>query len=96
MVDREKLIDIIVRTPCVAVSSRIAAEHIADHLISCGMVVREKGEWERVVTDYGCKYACSRCHKKITVDCYEDETSEEPPDFCAHCGVDMRKGKNDG
>lgn len=33
---REKLIYLILRTPGVAVSSRAAAEHIADHLIENG------------------------------------------------------------
>ena len=49
MTDREKLIDMIVRTPSVAVSSRAAAEHIADHLIAGGVVF---------VTDnnVGCKW----------------------------------------
>ena len=37
MADREKLIDIILCTPCVAVSSRTAAGHIADHLIANGV-----------------------------------------------------------
>lgn len=37
MTDREKLIDIILHTPCVAVSSRTAAGHIADHLIANGV-----------------------------------------------------------
>lgn len=41
MSDREKLIEIIIRTPCVAVSSRIAAEHIVDHLISNGVTVQK-------------------------------------------------------
>ena len=40
MTDREKLTDIVVRTPCVAVSSRTAGEHIADHLIANGVVVQ--------------------------------------------------------
>ena len=40
MTDREKLIDIIVRTPCVAVSSRTAGEHIVDHLLANGVAVQ--------------------------------------------------------
>ena len=40
MVDtREMLIDIIIQTPCVAVSSRTAAGHIADNLIANGVTV---------------------------------------------------------
>lgn len=36
---REKLVDLILRTPAVAVSSRTAAEHIADHLMENGVGV---------------------------------------------------------
>ena len=38
---REKLIDIVLQTPCVAVSSRTAAGHIADWLIANGVTVQE-------------------------------------------------------
>ena len=41
MNERERLIKIIIETPCVAVSSRIAAEHIADHLLANGVTVRD-------------------------------------------------------
>ena len=41
MTDREKMIDIIVRTPSVAVSSRTAAEHIADHLVTHGVAIQQ-------------------------------------------------------
>ena len=38
---KKRLIDIIVNTLCVAVSSRIAGEHIANHLIANGVTIRE-------------------------------------------------------
>lgn len=38
---REKLIDIIVQTPCVAVSSRTAAGRIADNLIANGVTMKK-------------------------------------------------------
>lgn len=41
MNERERLIKIITETPCVAVSSRIAAEHIADNLLANGVTVKE-------------------------------------------------------
>ena len=47
MTDRKKLIDIIVRTPCVAVSSEYAAEHIIDHLLANGVRL----ETEQVTSD---------------------------------------------
>ena len=36
---REKLVELIGRTPCCGFSSRLAAEHIADHLIANGVTV---------------------------------------------------------
>ena len=51
---REKLVELLVRTPCVVLSSRTAAEHIADHLIANGVTVnncaRALEEWHE---DYG-------------------------------------------
>lgn len=61
------------------------------HLIANGVVIREKGEWVRVKTDYGVKYECSRCKGHVDVNTYEDGTADEPPDFCPNCGADMRK-----
>lgn len=39
MTDKEKLVELIINTPCVAVSSRTAAGHIADNLITNGVTV---------------------------------------------------------
>ena len=54
MTDREKLIELIGRTPCVGFSSRTAAEHIADYLIANGVTVQQPArpleEWGE---DYG-------------------------------------------
>lgn len=94
MADREKLVDIIVRTPCVAVSSRTAGEHIADHLLANGVVVREKGEWigegdgyadGELVYDV---WYCPECNH-----CIDDGTDDPAllPNFCPNCGADMRK-----
>lgn len=41
MPEREKLIELIGRTPCCGFSSRAAAEHIADHLIASGVTVQQ-------------------------------------------------------
>jgi hypothetical protein len=41
MTDRASLIEFILNTPCVAISSRYAAEHIADNLIANGVTVNE-------------------------------------------------------
>lgn len=77
MTDREKLIDIIVRTPSVAVSSRTAAEHIADHLIANGVTIPTR---------------CKDCKYKFAVNghnkegCPLDSTGlMHDDDFCS-CG----------
>ena len=55
---------------------------LADHLISHGVVVREKGEWRRVYEEgEGWVDICTRC-KEIG-----DETG-----FCPNCGADMTRG----
>ena len=41
----EKLVDIIINTPCVAVSSRTAAEHIINHLVANGITFQK---WKQV------------------------------------------------
>ena len=54
---REKLIDIIIHTPCVAVSSRTAAGHIADNLIANGVTIpvrcKHCKSWNRFRDAYG-------------------------------------------
>ena len=102
MSDKEKLIVLISEIQTygrdnsnISAVCKTSNEALADHLFTNGVVVREKGKWERVAATYGCKYACSRCHKIITVECYEDGTTEMPSDFCPNCGADMRKEEND-
>lgn len=60
---REKLIDIVEHTPCVAVSSKTAAGHIADNLIANGVTIpvrcHECRSWERNISnqkEYGTCY----------------------------------------
>ena len=36
---KERLVELVMRTPCVVMSSRFAAEHIADNLIANGVTV---------------------------------------------------------
>lgn len=59
------------------------------HLISNGVVVREKGEWERRIDDepngeVWYWYHCPVC----------DADEGFPSNFCPNCGADMRKGEN--
>lgn len=77
MTDRKKLIDIIVRTPCVAVSSEYAAEHIIDHLLANGVHLEtkeatsdENKRWipvtERLPEDDSQVLACTRHGKAFS------------------------------
>ena len=100
MADRKKLIELV----NAAIDSRTGqelGERIADHLISNGVTVRERGRWE---DRYGGKYAnpfyeCSVCKKtiiptavyKIEVDALGHEhIAQALTDFCPNCGADMR------
>ena len=52
-------------------------------------VVREKGEWQRVIptksaAKWSNKVACSVCHSAGHI----------RKNFCPNCGADMRKGEN--
>ena len=111
MADREKLIELLGGDMCKGCycedcehenNEKACIEHIkskmADHLISNGVTVRERGRW---LYDSGSgKYFCSACDeyalsfKKDTLyggDIYEVCLT----DFCPNCGADMR-GEEDG
>ena len=92
MTDREKLTDLIasymefVRTA--------TPEEMATHLISNGVVVREKGEWvDHFVRDWRCSKCGEPIYKVRKVDgyCFDDK-----PNFCPNCGADMRRRENNG
>ena len=72
----------------------------ADHLISNGVTVRERGRWVRAGGDLhysGVLYCCSVCNKRHFVNgrhalvtlSYHDELFRTP-NFCPNCGADMR------
>ena len=78
MTDREKLIELMEQ------AYFCSLENLADHLISNGVVVRERGEWDDSydgITPY-CT-VCRRSHRGMN----------RTPNFCPHCGSDMRGGK---
>lgn len=76
MPDREKLIELIVQGNIMAFGKAESfAEIIADHLISHGVTVRERGRWE---DEYGGKYAnpryrCPVCKERALYKFERDE-----------------------
>lgn len=99
MTDREKLAALLMAVPPFpsVVFARgsgkrlFVADHIADHLLANGVVVREKGEWVNNSDGYP---ECNRCGYKPQYDPMFDDIYYS--DFCPNCGADMRKGENDG
>ena len=60
---------------------------VANHLISNGVTIRECGEWIKRTpcSEPECS-RCGRCPKLVF---------GMLPDFCSHCGADMRGGKDE-
>jgi hypothetical protein len=89
---REKLIELLESAESAIYwdsSDKGFIEKIADHLISHGMVVREKGGW--VLTDARfAEMSCSLCGFTY----YGEYDKECMSDFCPDCGADMRKGED--
>lgn len=75
---REKLIELIGRTPCCGFSSRTAVEHIADHLIAKGVTIREEGRWKGAGMG---DYRCSLCDEIVSGDHHN---------YCPSCGAYMK------
>ena len=102
MADRKKLIDLLLCVPSAEVvfgkregKRYTTAWHIANHLISHGVTVRERGRWiedyETFVNDNG--YESEPIHTGFVCSvCGRHSLSIEP--YC-HCGADMR-GEEDG
>jgi DNA-directed RNA polymerase subunit RPC12/RpoP len=72
-------------------------ENLADHLISRGVVVREKGEWELYWDEAYLmeSYRCSICKEDAPTKAETMHDQVLKP-FCPNCGADMRGGENDG
>lgn len=58
---------------------------IADHLITNGVVVREKGEW----VDDPEIWRCDKCLEWLDI-----VQGTADMNYCPHCGADMREGEN--
>ena len=84
MTDREKLIELLKGTPDVWMSDK-SSEMLADHLISNGVTVRERGRWEQVDHDGSWRVdRCSICHRRMHYVDYD-----QPYQYCPNCGAKM-------
>lgn len=91
MTDREKLIEVLGEfllwpSKMKNVWMPQGIEKLADHLLSNGVVVREKGEW--VETKNG--FHCSRCKRKPGQ--HPTKRGVFLSDLCPNCGADMTGG----
>ena len=86
MTDREKLIELMEQVYFCSM------EALADHLIANGVVVREKGEWEK----RSGLHSCSVCGKVCPYDVQADVIEYWTSNFCPNCGADMRKVESNG
>lgn len=95
MADREKLIELIAKfcggLAINDVTPPYGYENLADHLISHGVTVRERGRWievdDGVLIGQGKHHECSRCGTWTT--------PWRMSNYCPYCGCDMR-GEEDG
>ena len=91
MPDREKLIELLKNIPQVN-HAQAAVEGLdyvfgcaADHLISNGVTVRERGRWEPVDHDGSWRVdMCSVCHRRMHYVDYD-----QPYQYCPNCGAKM-------
>lgn len=103
MTDREKLIELLLTEPWTIQargnSKRFAAAgRVADHLLANGVVVREKGEWDRFTDEYeicATEFTCPVCKESFGSSEMTDEEFVEMMNFCPNCGADMRGAKSE-
>ena len=93
---REKLITLI--QTAVNGCSSYWARMIADYLIANGVVVREKGEWEKEgpYTSVGGEYKKALiCPKFLSYFVSDGNKPWQMHNFCPNCGADMRAGDSE-
>ena len=67
------------------------ARNIADHLISNGVTVQERGYWVSLTDCANAGVYCSVCHKKVYKEDYawRNRKNKLRSDYCPHCGAKM-------
>ena len=69
---------------------------IADHLISSGVTVQERGYWVSLTECANEGVYCSVCHKKVYKEDYArcNRKNKLRSDYCPNCGARMDGGDN--
>ena len=93
MADREKLIELL--DGVLTTEDVTASEKVADHLISEGVTVRERGRWEttEVTEEWETVERYSHFHRECKYSYCDNGLGGHY--FCPNCGADMR-GEEDG
>lgn len=66
-------------------------EKLADHLISNGVTVQERGYWASLTDCANAGVYCSVCNKKVYKEDYArcNRKNKLRSDYCPHCGAKM-------
>ena len=73
-------------------------ERIADHLITNGVTVQERGYWASLTDCANAGVYCSVCHKKVYKEDYArcNRKNKLRSDYCPHCGSKMMSQPSKG
>ena len=95
MTDRNEIIGILSNAKIngYSLESRVSLEKLTDYLVSEGVEVRPRAEWE---TEYGFSQ-CSLCHSPapnyyVKLGFGDTQLRSRRTDFCPHCGAKMVGG----
>lgn len=83
MNDREKLYELIDSVDIMNIPTENFRHSLADHLISNGVAVRDKGEWADVWSRDGNEYIGDGCDHCGFI------TTQKTKNFCPNCGAKM-------
>ena len=89
---REKLVELLAEFYGVdPMYHGVDANALADHLITNGVTVQERGYWASLTDCANAGVYCSVCHKKVYKEDYAwcNRKNKLRYDYCPHCGSKM-------
>ena len=89
---REKLVELLTEFyGCDPMYYDVDALAIAQHLITHGVTVQERGYWVSLTDCANAGVYCSVCHKKVYKEDYAwcNRKNKLRSDYCPHCGSKM-------